>query len=70
MQVNLLQGIIRWSGLRKLFDDNISRSTIERWMKAKQFPDKVRLGGNSVGWKLEEVEQWFQNRVKITQEKK
>ncbi|HAT8891295.1 TPA: AlpA family phage regulatory protein, partial [Legionella pneumophila subsp. pneumophila] len=36
--------IIRWPGLRKMFDDDISRSTIDRWIKAGLFPDKIRLG--------------------------
>jgi|GEM_PF-5124933 len=58
--------IIRWSGLRKMFDDNISRSSIDRWIKAGLFPSKVRLGKNSVGWHLAEVDQWFQGRSKIT----
>lgn len=55
--------IIRWLGLRKMFDDNISRSTIDRWIKAGAFPNKVRLGKNSVGWHLAEIEQWFQGRM-------
>ncbi|HAT1797957.1 TPA: AlpA family phage regulatory protein [Legionella pneumophila] len=46
-----------------MFDDNISRSTIDRWIKAGSFPNKVRLGKNSVGWHLAEIEQWFQGRT-------
>lgn len=60
--------IIRWSGLRKMFDDNISRSTIDRWIKEGLFPDKIRLGKNSVGWHFVEVEQWFQKRTNTTNE--
>lgn len=55
---------IRWPGLRRLFDDNISRSTIDRWEKAKQFPARIRIGKNSVAWNLDAVEQWIQERSK------
>jgi predicted DNA-binding transcriptional regulator AlpA len=57
-----LPRVIRWPGLRKMFDDNISKSTIARWEKDKRFPARVRLGENSVAWNLAEVEQWFQER--------
>lgn len=60
--------IVRWPGLRKMFDDNISRSTIDRWIKDGLFPDKIRLGKNSVGWHLAEVEQWFQKRTNTINE--
>lgn len=60
--------IIRWPGLRKMFDDDISRSTINRWIKAGLFPDKIRLGKNSVGWRLEEIESWFQKRTSTINE--
>lgn len=59
-------GVIRWAGLRKKFDDNISRSTIDRWIKEKKFPAKIQLGRNSVGWDLMEVEQWFQEKSSTT----
>ncbi|ARB92854.1 AlpA family phage regulatory protein [Legionella longbeachae] len=62
------KGVIRWRGLRKRFDDNISRSTIDRWIKAGKFPPKIRLGKNSVGWSLEAVDQWFQDRAIAAQE--
>ncbi len=58
--------IIRWPGLRKMFDDNISRSTIDRWIKDRSFPKKVQLGKNSVGWDLAEIEQWFQEKANST----
>lgn len=58
--------IIRWPGLRKMFDDDISRSTIDRWIKDKRFPAKIQLGKNSIGWDLAEVEQWFQEKASTT----
>lgn len=62
----LPRGVIRWPGLRKLFNDDISRSTIDRWIKDKKFPAKIQLGKNSIAWDLAEVEQWFQERSNAT----
>ena len=62
--------VIRWPGLRQLFDNNISRSTIDRWEKAEYFPARIQIGKNSVAWSLEAVEQWFQERTNTTQEAK
>lgn len=61
-----LRRIIRWPGLRKMFDDNISRSTIDRWEKASLFPARFRIGQNSIAWNLSEVEQWFRERANST----
>lgn len=55
--------IIRWPGLRRMFDNNISRSTIDRWEKAKLFPARLQIGKNSVGWDLTAVELWFQEKA-------
>ncbi|RUQ81526.1 helix-turn-helix transcriptional regulator [Legionella septentrionalis] len=60
-----LRRIIRWPGLRKMFDNNISRSTIDRWEKDKRFPARIQIGKNSVAWNLAEVEQWFQEKASI-----
>lgn len=57
-----LPRIIRWQGLRKMFDDDISRSTIDRWIRLDLFPKKIQLGKNSVGWNLSEVENWFKSK--------
>lgn len=58
-----LPRVIRWPGLRKMFDNNISRSTIDRWEKDKRFPSRIKIGQNSVAWSLTEVEQWFEDKV-------
>ncbi len=57
-----LRRVIRWPGLRKMFDDNISRSTVDRWEKNKRFPARIQIGKNSVAWSLAEIEQWFQEK--------
>lgn len=61
-----LRRVIRWPGLRKMFDDNISRSTIDRWEKDKRFPARIQIGENSVAWNLGEIEQWFQEKANAT----
>lgn len=53
--------IIRFPELKKKLG-NISRSTIDRGEKAKNFPPIMRLGINSIGWRLDLVEVWLQER--------
>lgn len=36
---------------------------IRRLEQANQFPRRVRIGANRVGWVREEVEQWLSNRI-------
>lgn len=40
----------------------LSRTTIWRMEKVGTFPARVSLGGNSVGWKHSEVQQWLNSR--------
>ena len=40
----------------------LSRTTIWRFENTGEFPKRVNLGGNSVGWKLNEVKQWVESR--------
>ncbi|MBU2886735.1 AlpA family phage regulatory protein [Gilvimarinus agarilyticus] len=35
-----------------------SRSTIWRWVRSGQFPQPVRLAGNTIGWPVEAIQQW------------
>lgn len=44
----------------------LSYATQWRMERAGLFPARVRLGKGSVGWLLSEVEQWVQNRERIT----
>lgn len=60
--------IIRFSALQKKLG-NISRSTIDRWERAKNFPQRLILGKNSVGWRLDLIEQWLAGRSNNRQEK-
>ena len=40
----------------------LSRSTVWRLERAGQFPQRIRLSGNSVGWRDEEVRHWVETR--------
>ena len=52
--------ILRFEDLKSLF--KISRSSIARWEEKKQFPRRIRIGSNSIGWCSNEVRQWLENR--------
>lgn len=39
-----------------------SSSTLDRWINAGQFPPKVRLGPNIIGWPKAEIEKWLKNK--------
>ena len=43
----------------------LSYATQWRMEKAGLFPARVRLGKGSVGWLLNEVEDWIQNRERV-----
>lgn len=40
----------------------LSDATIWRMEKAGRFPQRIQLGGNSVGWFESEVEAWLQEK--------
>lgn len=42
----------------------LSRIHLYRLERAGQFPKRVRLGPNSVGWLEEELEEWIRSRVR------
>ena len=52
--------IIRTKELQDLV--SLSRTTIWRYEQAGDFPRRVSLGANSVGWRLSEVESWLADR--------
>lgn len=41
----------------------LGRSTIYRWMSEGKFPKPVQLGGHSVAWAEDEVDQWVLKRL-------
>lgn len=42
----------------------LARSTIYKYIAAGMFPKPVPLGGKSVGWVDEEVQEWVMARIK------
>lgn len=59
--------IIRWKNLQHLLG-GISRSTVDRWEAKGEFPKRINLGSNIVGWYLKDIELWIESRpyVEIT----
>ena len=55
--------VIRRKKLLELI--GVSAATQWRMEKAGHFPARRRLGKNSVGWILSEVEEWINNRERI-----
>ena len=47
---------------------NASRSTIYRWESDRQsdFPQRVQLGTNSVGWYEDEIDAWLASRPRVS----
>ncbi|SHM20141.1 transcriptional regulator, AlpA family [Nitrosospira sp. Nsp11] len=48
---------------------NLSRSTIYRLESQGKFPSRVLLGENSVGWYLEEIDNFLANLPRAVQRK-
>ena len=58
-----MNDIIRWGVLKNKV--GISRVTLWRMERIGKFPSRVRLGENSVGWRLDEVEEWLAERPRV-----
>ena len=43
----------------------LSRMTIYRLEKRRQFPSRVQLSPNSVGWRKEDVDHWCESLPKV-----
>jgi prophage regulatory protein len=56
----MLKNIIRLPAV--MAKTGLSTSTIWRYEKAGDFPRRVQLGPNSVGWVVEEVDAWLEQR--------
>ena len=41
----------------------LSRSTIYELMKAKNFPQSLKLGAHSVGWIESEIKEWIDHLI-------
>jgi prophage regulatory protein len=56
-----LTRLIGWRELRQL-GIRYSRAYLLRIEKAGRFPKRVRLGPNSIAWRLDEVQRWIAER--------
>jgi prophage regulatory protein len=54
--------LIRYKALKQLI--GVSRSTIFRWERDSKFPHHFNLGGNTIAWRLSEVEEWIAEKQK------
>ena len=52
--------VLRTQQLREYI--GLSRTTIWRLEKSGQFPKRVRLGQNSVGWLKGDVDTWLESK--------
>ncbi|MCB1762180.1 MAG: AlpA family phage regulatory protein [Gammaproteobacteria bacterium] len=43
----------------------LSASTIRRKEISGEFPARIRLGPNSIGWRADEVTQWIDERKRV-----
>jgi len=43
----------------------LSRSTIYRMMDKEDFPLSTSLGERAIGWSMQEVQEWVQNKLNI-----
>ena len=53
--------IVSWDVVERMVPH--TRQHILRMEKAGQFPQRIQLGPNRVGWNLGEVEDWIRNRM-------
>lgn len=53
--------IIRVNDVMKI--TGVSRTTLWRRVRDKGFPPPIKLGPTSVGWVLDEVENWLRERM-------
>ncbi len=44
----------------------LSRSTIYLRISENQFPSPISLGGRTVGWLEEEVNNWLEQKIKVS----
>ena len=42
---------------------SVSRSTVWRWSKQPDFPSKIQLGPNTVGWFRDDLFAWLERRI-------
>lgn len=61
MPIHQLQNIIKRKDVEKV--TTLSRSSIYRKMQEGTFPRPIRLGGSSIGWRADDIQQWIDERA-------
>jgi len=56
-------GLLRFSRVKEL--TGLSQSTVWRYEHAGNFPRRVQIGPNSVGWPAAEVDEWIKSRPRV-----
>ena len=66
---NFENQLIRIRPMAQSMLGNPSNSTIYRWMKLENFPKPIKLSPSFSAWNVSEVEEWIENRERITRVK-
>lgn len=56
--------ILRWPELHK--NIGLSRTQIWRLEKSGDFPSRIQLSANSIGWDANEIQNWLQSRKRVS----
>ena len=43
----------------------VAQSTIRRWVSDGKFPRPIRLGQNTVAWRISDIEEWLADRPPV-----
>lgn len=55
--------VLRWKDVHVMV--KLSRSTVYRLEKRGDFPARIQLSPNGVGWKKNEVDKWIMGRSSV-----
>lgn len=44
----------------------IQRGTVYAWVRQGKFPPPIKIGARASAWRLDEVEQWVEDRTKAS----
>ena len=56
--------VVRMSRLVEMI--GLSRSTVWKLLSEGKFPNPIRLGPRSIGWRIKDVEDWIECREQIS----
>jgi prophage regulatory protein len=62
-----MKGVLRRRQLLQFI--GLSNTTQWRLEKNGDFPSRIKLGRGSVGWRLDEVEEWLNGRERVVRQR-